>query len=147
MGMHFGLLVQMSEGVNFSAKNFLKKFLSNLQKWVCILIPLVQISRGIKFFQKNPDFLLSRFKQVRGILNPFTRTLTTEYPLPSGDTTPRPLCERIRRQKQTGINGHTEERLKNFNENQRRNLTWKNYKLSSIPSALVSRQDAQVADD
>jgi hypothetical protein len=41
------------------------------------------MSEGINIFSKKPDFLLSQFKQVRGILNPFNRTLTTEYPLPS----------------------------------------------------------------
>ena len=76
----------------FLCKKILKKFLSNLQKWVCISSPFVQISRGIKFFLKNtPQKWLCQFKQVRGILNPFNRTLTTEYPLPSGDTTPRPF--------------------------------------------------------
>ena len=78
--------------------NFLWTFLWNCSFWVCISSPFVQISRGIKKFFKNPpQKRLSQFKQVRGILNPFNRTLTTEYPLPSGDTTPRPLSERIRR--------------------------------------------------
>ena len=54
-------------GCFFSVKNFLKKYLSNPRKWVCISPPFVQISRGIKIFLKNtPQKRLSHFKQVEG---------------------------------------------------------------------------------
>jgi hypothetical protein len=42
------------------------------RKWVCILIPLVQMSREVnikkyKFFKKHPLKKRSRFKQVKGV--------------------------------------------------------------------------------
>ena len=42
------------------------------RKWVCILIPLVQMSREVnikkyKFFKKHPQKKRSRFKQVKGV--------------------------------------------------------------------------------